>query len=71
MITQFQILDTEGNVIGHGEMDGDIYRVFSADLAGGYQEFESLKEMFAECGGHAIQPELFESPACARQLQIF
>ena len=101
MITEFQILDAEGNVIGEGETDGDIaesgefceasvrktlpsvwkpsrtevatfrYRVFSADLSGGYQEFERLKELFVACGGTAIQPALFQSPARARQLRVF
>ena len=67
MITKFQIVDTEGNIIGHGEIDGDIYRVFSvSDLPGGYKEFESLTALFAGYGGVAIQPELFETPARAR-----
>lgn len=70
MITEFQLIDGEGNILADGEIDGAVYRVFSADLPGGYQEFESLKEMFAECGGVSIQPELFESPARARQLNF-
>lgn len=71
MITQFRLVDREGTVLAHGEIDGDIYRLFSDRFLGGYKEFENLKDMFAECGGNAIQPELFESPARARQLRVF
>jgi len=71
MITEFQLIDTQGNILAEGEIDGDIYRLFSADLSGGYQEFQSLKELFKTCGGHVIQPALFQTPARTRQLRVF
>lgn len=70
MITEFQLIDGESNILAEGEIDGDIYRVFSAELPGGYQEFETLRAMFATCGGVAIQPALFETPARVRQLSF-
>ncbi|MCG9132756.1 hypothetical protein J5I95_13845 [Candidatus Poribacteria bacterium] len=71
MVTEFQIMDAVGNALANGEIDGDIYRVFSKELLGGCMEFESLKEMLAECGGIGIQPQLFETPAGTQQMSLF
>ena len=70
MIVEFDLIDAAGEKVADGEIDGDLYRVFSARLPGGYQEFETLTEMFKTCGGTAIQPALFPTPPRARQLQI-
>ena len=71
MVTQFQLVDSEGKILAHGEIDNDIYRVFLPDFPNGYAEFENLDDMFAKCGGVGIQPMLFETPARTRQLDLF
>ena len=84
MITQFRLVDRVGKVLGEGEMenvearhhdDSDrvtstVYRLFSPDLPDGYAEFETLEAMFAQCGGVAIQPQMFPTPARTRQLGL-
>ena len=70
MITEFDLIDADGNIVADGEIDGGRYRVFSDRLPGGYQEFETLTDMFTACKGTAIQPALFPTPPRARQLQI-
>ena len=67
-VTEFSLLDDVGDTIARGEIDGDIYRVFSERFIGGYKEFEDTAEMFRECGGCAIQPEMFQTCARTRQL---
>ena len=71
MVTKFQLIDSEGKVLADGEIENGIYRVFSSEFPNGYAEFENLEDMFAKCGGVAIQPMLFESPARTRQLDLF
>ena len=71
MVTKFQLIDSEGKVLADGEIENGIYRVFSSEFSNGYAEFENLDDMFAKCGGVAIQPMLFESPARTRQLDLF
>ena len=71
MITEFQLMSKEGKVLALGEIDNDIYRLFSADFPTGYQEFQTLEEMFATSGGVAIQPSLFETSARTRQPKLF
>lgn len=71
MITQFQLVDSIGKVIGEGEIENDVYRLFSADFPNGYAEFKTLESMLAESQGVAIQPQLFASPARTRQLGLF
>lgn len=63
-------MDAVGNVIGYGEMDGDIYRVFENKHTADCQEFENLETLLAACGGVGIQPSLFETPPRARQLNL-
>ena len=70
MITQFQLIDDNGTVLAHGEIDGNIYRVFTSESSTECQEFASLKAMYATCGGSAIQPYLFETPPRTRQLNL-
>ena len=70
MITQFQLLDDVGEVIGEGEIENDMYRLFSAEFPNGYKEFKTLEAMFAACGGVAIQPWMFQTPARTRQLGL-
>lgn len=55
----------------HGEIDNNIYRVFSDQFLGGYKEFENTADLFAACGGCAIQPEMFQLPVDTRQLGLF
>ncbi|MCY3739955.1 MAG: hypothetical protein OXH00_02935 [Candidatus Poribacteria bacterium] len=72
MVKEFQLMDSVGKVIGHGEIDGDVYRLFSQDaVPNAYKEFESLETMLAASGGTGIQPALFDSPARPRQLNLF
>ena len=71
MVTQFQLMDDSGTVLAHGEIDGDIYRVFSSESSTECEEFESLEDMYAKCGGVAIQPMMFETPARTRQISMF
>ena len=71
MVTEFQLMDSNGNVIGHGEIDGEIYRVFASKSSAECEEFESLEEMYAACGGVAIQPMMFETQARTRQISMF
>ncbi len=71
MVTQFQLVDSEGKIIAVGEIDNGMHRVFYPDFPNGYAEFEELEDMFAKCGGVAIQPMLFETPARTRQLDLF
>lgn len=74
MITKFRLVDGVGEVIGTGEIentDSVVYRLFSSDFPNGYKEFETLEAMFAASAGVAIQPEMFLSAACTRQLRLF
>ena len=71
MVTEFQLMDDVGNVLAHGEIDGDMYRVFSSESSTECQEFETLEEMYAKTGGVAIQPMMFETQARTRQLSMF
>lgn len=70
MVTEFEVIDTVGKVIATGELEGEIYRVFSNETPSAYEEFESLEEVLAASGGTAIQPMLFETPARTRQLTL-
>lgn len=70
MVREFQLMDRAGKVIGHGEIDGDVYRLFSQAVATQCEEFESLEAMLAASGGAGIQPALFDSPARPRQLNL-
>ena len=70
MVTTFEIMDSQGKVIGFGEIDGDVYRVFKNAITSECQEFDSIESMLAVCGGTGIQPSLFESPPRDRQLNI-
>lgn len=70
MVKEFQLMDGVGKVIGHGEIDGDIYRLFSQATPNEYEEFESLEALFAASNGTGIQPALFDSPARPRQLNL-
>lgn len=70
MITQFELIDSVGKVLARGEIDGDIYRVFSQEFLGGYKEFKDTAEIFARWQGCAIQPEMFQTPADTRQLTL-
>ena len=49
----------------------DVYRLFSDEFPNGYKEFETPEAMFAQCGGKAIQPKMFPTPARTRQLGLF
>lgn len=72
MITRFQLVNGVGEVLGEGEETAEgVYRFFSAEFPSGYEEFKTLEEMFAACGGIAIQPQMFPSPARTRQLGLF
>ena len=71
MVTEFQLMDAVGNVIANGEIDGDIYRVFSSKSSTECEEFETLEDMYAKSGGVAIQPMMFETQARARQISMF
>ena len=64
MVTKFQLIDSEGKVLADGEIENGIYRVFSSEFSNGYAEFENLEDMFAKCGGVAIQPECCSSQPC-------
>ena len=70
-ITQFQIMDLAGDAIADGEIDNGIYRVFSDKHPSECEEFKNLPDMLAKCGGIAIQPMLFDTPARTRQEQLF
>ena len=70
MVTEFELIDAAGKVLARGEIDDGIYRLFSKKNPSEYQEFETLEEMYATCGGVAIQPWLFETPARTRQLRL-
>lgn len=71
MITKFHLVDGSGNVLGEGEIENGVYRLFSDAFSNGYEEFKTLEEMFAACGGIAIQPQMFQTPARTRQLGLF
>lgn len=71
MITKFHLVDSVGKVLGEGEIENGVYRLFSADFPNGYEEFKTLEAMFAASGGVAIQPQMFPSPARTRQLGLF
>lgn len=72
MITKFHLVDGMGKVLGEGEIEnGNLYRFFSTEFPNGYKAFKTLEEMFAACGGIAIQPQMFPSPARTRQLGLF
>ena len=71
MVTEFDLLNEEGKVIGRGEIDGDIYRLFPTNKhATACKEYTDLSVMLSESGGHTIQPYLFETQARTRQLNI-
>ncbi len=70
MVTQFQVMDLAGDAIADGEIDGNIYRVFSDKHPSECKEYKSLPEMLKACGGIAIQPMLFETPERTRQLSL-
>ena len=70
MVTEFQLMDRSGNVIGHGEIEGTRYRLFSRTDPNACQEFESLEAMFASTDGVGVQPALFDSLARPRQLDL-
>lgn len=70
MVTEFQLMSGDGKVLAYGEIDGKIYRVFADRQSSECQEFESLPDLYAACGGVAIQPSLFETAARARQLNL-
>lgn len=70
MVKEFQLMDKIGKVIGHGEIDGDVYRLFSQSVPTQYEEFESLEALLAATNGTSIQPALFDSPARPRQLNL-
>ncbi|MDE0423522.1 MAG: hypothetical protein OXN25_01500 [Candidatus Poribacteria bacterium] len=71
MVTQFQLVDRAGNIVAHGEIDGDIYRVFDKVFLGGYIEFKDTAELFAAYAGCAIQPEMFQTCADTLQMTLF
>ena len=71
MVTEFQLMDAVGKVIANGEIDGEIYRVFSSKSSADCEEFETLEDMYAKCGGVAIQPMMFEIQPRTRQISIF
>ena len=71
MVTEFQLMDAVGKIIANGEIDGEIYRVFSSESSTDCEEFETLEDMYAACGGVAIQPMMFETQARTRQMSIF
>lgn len=68
MVTKFQLVDRVGKVIGEGEIENGVYRLFSSHFPNGYEEYKTLEAMFAQCGGVAIQPQMFQTPARTRQL---
>ena len=71
MITQFHLVDREGNIVARGEIDGDIYRLFDDAFVGGnYTEFMDTTDLFSVYEGCAIQPEMFQTPADTRQLSL-
>lgn len=70
MVTEFQLMSAEGEVLAHGEIDNGIYRLFCSKNPTEYEEFDTLSELLAESGGNSIQPLLFETPARPRQLNI-
>lgn len=71
MVTQFQLVDRAGNIVAHGEIDGDIYRVFDEALLGGQKDFKDTAAIFAVYPGCAIQPEMFQTAADTRQMTLF
>ena len=72
MVTEFELVDIDGNVVGQGEISSDgVYLVFSSKFEGGVKEFEGLGEMFAACGAIAMQPALFQTPPRTKQLGLF
>ena len=71
MVTQFQLVASCGNIVAHGEIDGEIYRVFDEAFLGGYIEFKDTTALFAAYAGCAIQPEMFQTCADTRQMTLF
>ena len=71
MVTQFQLVDRAGNIVAHGEIDGDIYRVFDKVFLGGYIDFKDTEALFAAYVGCAMQPEMFQTCADTRQMALF
>lgn len=71
MVTQFLIVDRRGNIVAHGEIDGNIYRVFDEALLGGQKDFKDTAEIFEAYTGCAIQPEMFQTAADTRQMTLF
>ena len=63
-------MDLAGNPIADGEIDNDIYRVFSESNSSDCEEFKNLDEMLQACGGIAIQPVMFQTPPRTRQLNL-
>lgn len=70
MVTRFQLIDRQGKTVANGEIDGDIYRVFSELFLGGYKEFKDTAEMFRVFEGCAIQPEMFPSAGAVFQPKL-
>lgn len=70
MVTEFELLDAAGKVLARGEIENDVYRVFSNKSPSDCEEFESLTEMLAKYGGVGIQPSMFKAPARTRQLTL-
>lgn len=68
MIREFEVKDSNGKTIAHGEQDGDIYRLFTEN---GHREFASVDAVLRATGGHALQPALFETQKSARQFGLF
>ena len=68
MITEFDLLDSNGRVVAHGEIDDGVHRVFGKGQD--YEEFQSGTALLETYTGHAIQPHLFETYARTRQLKM-
>ena len=69
MITEFDLLDSNGRVVAQGEIDtSGVHRVFSKGQD--YEEFQSGTALLETYTGHAIQPHLFETYARTRQLKM-
>lgn len=71
MITEFELMDATGNVLGRGEIDDGVYRLFANDRSTDFEEFESVEAMCEARGGIGIQPMLFQTRARTRQPQLF
>ena len=67
MVTRFNIIDQAGALIAHGEIEGDVWRVFGAFT----QEYESDTAILQDYAGCAIQTELFKSAPDTQQFSLF